>query len=477
MACAEVCTHVQNLVRSARFAEALAFFKEHKTECDTDAIRGAPYLLQAMLKALRKAGHSSAGIPFIDLYVSPLSQSTNEHVLNAAAWVCYDVLKEAADNASDSFGDVDSGYEDDEGQNQWAKLDGALQHGQTLVKLLAPMNNDYARTAAINCFRQIARIVRRKKGDWGSVVDMARRFDPDKLSKDCFTSRQDGKERELASPRENWYAITTRALLETGDYDRCMEVAARAEEEFEKLHFGNHIWIPRCRALALARQGRYSEGAEMLERLCRRKAEYFMLSDLASVYHAAGEHKKALCAACASMITPPHDLGKKGQVLKLLADILEACGQRCLAAKHVALCSIDRIKRGWRVKDTLAQRVCLLCEREPSLDEHKALLSDLQLFWQEKAGEGAYRLNKGVCGEHKGQTGTVMTGTVSRVLNHNHKGVDGFITPDNGVGHYFRMQSQEELVAHLREGVRVEFQSLPPMQGKKHPVGRVMRCL
>ena len=76
----------------------------------------------------------------------------------------------------------------------------------------------------------------------------------DSLDTECRTIEveQKGKKKpmELASSKEDWYAVKTKALFETKNYQECFELSKKALESFEKFHYSNEVWFARRIALS-----------------------------------------------------------------------------------------------------------------------------------------------------------------------------------------------------------------------------------
>ncbi len=58
-------------------------------------------------------------------------------------------------------------------------------------------------------------------------------------------------------------------------------------------------------------------------------------------------------------------------------------------------------------------------------------------------------------------------GKVSKILHKNEMGVDGFIEYDSGKSIYFKVSQNEKIIDTLALGIDVEFQIVPPDDGKK----------
>ncbi|MDR0994811.1 MAG: hypothetical protein LBL81_00810 [Tannerella sp.] len=73
-----------------------------------------------------------------------------------------------------------------------------------------------------------------------------------------FTDRN-GKERELASKREQYYMIRSRALLEAGRWDECLQLCEEALEAVKPLHYDNEVWFRWRIGLCYEGKGLYGE--------------------------------------------------------------------------------------------------------------------------------------------------------------------------------------------------------------------------
>jgi hypothetical protein len=58
-------------------------------------------------------------------------------------------------------------------------------------------------------------------------------------------------------------------------------------------------------------------------------------------------------------------------------------------------------------------------------------------------------------------------GKISKILNNDERGIDGFISYDANKSIYFRLSSESEINNLLKVGIELEFKIIPAKDGKK----------
>ena len=129
------------------------------------------------------------------------------------------------------------------------------------------------------------------------VAEWIEKLDPDKLScKENVFTDQTGKERRLASPYEDYYAILSSLRIKEERFNECIELCDFALENIERFHYDNNIWFKRRKALSLIKIDREEEGFELLISLSkdRKGDKWFLYHEIAEVYFENEDFSHAL---------------------------------------------------------------------------------------------------------------------------------------------------------------------------------------
>ncbi len=143
------------------------------------------------------------------------------------------------------------------------------------------------------------------------------------------------KEMELASAQEEWYALKTKALFETGQYETCSAMSKEALGYFEKFHYSYDVWFARRIARCKKQTGKTTEALQELLALLKKKKDWFIQSEIAGIYFELNEPENALKFAIEA-IQNFGDLEYKVGLIILIADILCQKGENQWAFKHIS---------------------------------------------------------------------------------------------------------------------------------------------
>lgn len=266
------------------------------------------------------------------------------------------------------------------------------------------------------------------------------------------------KPMEFASDKENWFAFKTKALFETQQYQACFELSKQALETLEKFHYSNEVWFARRIALSKKQLGNPADALNELLHVLKRKREWFIQSEIADIYKEQGDYDQAFKYAIEA-IQNFGDLEYKVGLLVLIAEILEKKQEKELSFKHYTLSKLLRQQEEWKIPPALdlALQNAAFTQLQP--EQLPALKKELKNYWQSLGPQQAPRF---------GNNNPLQTGKIDKILHNDEKGADGFIKYTNGHSVYFRVNSDDALIATLRVGLEVTFKVLPPKEnGKK----------
>lgn len=270
-------------------------------------------------------------------------------------------------------------------------------------------------------------------------IEWLRRLDPNRLSAvaESYVDSE-GKRREQASDLENWYSHMSKALLDAGAFEACIELCEEALHRISELHYDNDVWFKSRVAKAKHGLGRPDEALADYKEIVLRKPEWHIHKEIALLAYQLGHHEEALRhGAEAALGHGP--LPFKWELFLLMAVILRKTGKDDLARQHAHLAARIRHEEGWRIKGRANE---LFGEFEVSPEEGpepKELARSLRRQWKQWTVEMLPR--------HEGVIDWV----------HNEKPF-GFIKADGLADSvYFQVRSFEGEEALCTGGTRVRF--------------------
>jgi tetratricopeptide (TPR) repeat protein len=184
-----------------------------------------------------------------------------------------------------------------------------------------------------------------KKANYQSdkILEWTGKLNPDLLDSTPFSlTDKEGKPREIASKKEQYYMLRTRALLEAGRFDDCIGVCDKALAAFDKLHCDNDVWFRWRIGLSYEGLGEFRKSLDLQLELLKRKREWFIQKEIAEQYYRLGDYEKSFGYALDSALNLG-DTDKKLNTFIVLADTLDKLGKTEEAQLHRQL--IAKIKR------------------------------------------------------------------------------------------------------------------------------------
>lgn len=442
---------IHDFVLQKNFNEALAFFKHNKTSVNQKEIKDNEYLIADMLTSLRGIKAFEAAYQFLHIYNITIEASTPLRILNSYGWLLYAALK-------DSYTDMD--------KSQLSKL----AHERRLLELMQILHvkvQQEAHGATIKhtvnligyLFILISQHVKAEnKPNYSFLKELYECINPENLSDSSFkihiTNSTHKHEKELASPREEWYAQYSKTLFELSSYEACIAVCTEALNKVKNMHYHNNIWFFRRIAQCYYRQKIYDKAIETYEMITSEKHDWFLFHELAECYFNKGNNHKALEMAkkAASSAGP---INFKVELIALLGDILYCSEEYDLALKHYLLVRAIREAENWKENTVLTQKIEKLNAGKWKTDFKKETLkNELTFYWN------GNKINKPLNRD-------IKKGTIVKLLAAKEHGTDGFINIDDGVTIYFFLPHHHPGYQQLNIGQKVTFQTTDTPKGIK----------
>jgi tetratricopeptide (TPR) repeat protein len=159
------------------------------------------------------------------------------------------------------------------------------------------------------------------------IVEWTDKLNPQTLDDKVFVYvDKEGKERETASKKEQYYMLRSRVLLEKGSFDECIRICEEGLNTFEKLHYDNHVWFRWRIALCYEGLGEYEKSLNLQLELLQTKKEWFIQKEIAEQYYRVGDYAKSLQYALDSALNSG-DTNKKINTFIVLAKALNQTGK------------------------------------------------------------------------------------------------------------------------------------------------------
>lgn len=258
------------------------------------------------------------------------------------------------------------------------------------------------------------------------ILDWTSRLNSNLLDKSCFSFiDKENKTRETASKYEQYYMFRTRALLEKGRWEECIQQAEEALQTIDKLHYDNDIWFRWRIALAYEGMGEWEKSLNLQLKLLDRKKEWFIQKEIAEQYYRMGDYEKALKYALDSVLNSG-EADKKINAYIVLANTLEKTGDAENAKLQRAL--IDKINRKGDFNDDILH---------------------LSKLWNELKFRGQKR----------------CSGIIHSLLPN---GKAGFVKGNDGRSYYFQVRSFKEVANKATVGMPVTYYLEEGFDAKKN---------
>lgn len=246
-----------------------------------------------------------------------------------------------------------------------------------------------------------------------------------------------GRERKLASKREQYFLWLTKALLHLKRFVACIAAADRGLSCVAQ--FSNHtdLWLKRNKALAMSGSGQTEAALQLLQPLFSVKREWFIAGEVAAMLHQTGNSSEALVWFLKA-VNMPGDTSLRVPVFKGMGAALLAQGATALALQHYELVSLIRAENNWR-RDEEVENLLAEHQYEVGRDGSSVvLLPVLRKSWESLAADAQPRLR----------------GKVASMLPH---GKAGFILADDGQSYYFELRSIRGNSDAIAKGCRMSF--------------------
>lgn len=453
-------THeIHKLVSEKHYAEALTYFKANKTNETKTELQNHPQLASDMLSALRGTQNYDAAFEFLKIYGIQIDTTTPQRLLTSYGWLLYACLKTLNNAATDN---KPLKTPADFIRKEIVRLLKEIQQRETNIGNNNQVEN-YFHSLKEFLFKIIVQHDKQAaKPHYEELLSVCEAIDPMHLSTENFTvnieQRGKTKAMELASTREEWYSVYSKALFETGKYDTCKVICQTALEQTEKLHYDNKIWFERRIAQCEIKSGNIEKAINLYNEIVQNKKDWFLLKELSECYFALENLQKALHYACkaASTFGP---INYKVELIELLGDILRKTENNTYALNHYQLVKIIREAEKWKVDNELQKKIESLNSYQPINETltKEQLKAKLTTFWNQ-AKHNAEPTNS----RNESEKGKII-----KLLPEKPFGKEGFIKTDKGETIYFSVSKDDKYFKQYEVNKKVLFEIKATNKGKK----------
>lgn len=223
-----------------------------------------------------------------------------------------------------------------------------------------------------------------KKVNWQEIEKWLLKMQPDLLDDQAFKMKDSsGKEREIASAMEQWYAMMLRVKAGTNNAKALLDLLSEARKRKLKWHYNNDIWFSRKEAFAYQQLGNVEKAEQILRRLVSRKKDWFLTFDLAKIVSNEKEKFKLLCIAALAKGKPE----MKIKLYESLYDILKKdTSNKRISGLHLCLIVAIREENNWEVNHDLLDKIKASGIEIDKEGSSSALLKKLFYFWKKHSG-------------------------------------------------------------------------------------------
>ena len=317
-----------------------------------------------------------------------------------------------------------------------------LKAGEAIIKLSkqkpTEQQSDFPCVYSLSIFKILNYLNEKTIYNPKPIIYWTEKLNPDFLETVPFKfTDNEGKERELASKKEDWYSLRSKALYEDGDFADCISLSETALKSLTKFHYDNDIWFKRNIALSKAELGDIETAIEELKFLLKRKNEWFIQKEIAELYKRQNKIDDAVKYAVDAALNYG-DPDKKMNLYKLLADLLKIQNKIQEAKAHIELIYKIRFENQWKIDLELLDLVNSYNIDKNNIHTAKELMRDLKKIWETlKFGDQE-----------------VLRGIIKTIIS---EGKAGFVETENKKSYFFSTKDFKGRRDLIKEGLRVSF--------------------
>ena len=327
------------------------------------------------------------------------------------------------------------------------------------IVLLSPPEKPFSPSVK-SIFKLVKFLAAGQQVDWIEIGNWLLKLDKQMLSTTTYLVDVPGRRSvELASELEEWYSWQSKWLLQTKQWQKCVDLCTEALTTLKKWHYSNDSWFARRKAACYTQLGQKTEALEILQKLVNRKRDWFILADLAAL---TTEVDKALALYAEAALAYGEPDKKIGLFLKMNA-LFATKNDMEMAQDHALLIRALRIHNKWPIPLEIDQLIKANGEMPDPAPTAVMLLKKLKPNWQKLISDGEVKTTA-VNAER-------LSGKIDYLIG---AGEAGFIKPEVGTSQiYFLFRNYKGNRADIKPGLQVTYEANKSFDNKKNRVSEI----
>lgn len=149
-----------------------------------------------------------------------------------------------------------------------------LDAGKLITQLVKQSN--HSRKDAMCLYTLAVLKIMKTIEDPEAVLEWSSKLNPELLNRDISGN--------YSSKKETWYKLTTKALLDTGQYDECISLSTEALLNLSEFTYDNDVWFKWRIAKSFNQLGEYDQSVDYLNDIKQFKNDWFIDNLMAENY-------------------------------------------------------------------------------------------------------------------------------------------------------------------------------------------------
>ena len=189
----------------------------------------------------------------------------------------------------------------------------------------------------------------KKNGDWDLVSYWLSKLDPELLN----DKKGGSGEVMYPSKKEEYYNYMSKALLECGEFNECIQVSKKALETFSEFALNGDVWHKFRIAKSLKELGKYDEALTYLEEVIIAQEHWFVYREFAENYFNMEDYDSALKYAGKGVLAEG-SVNSKVNLFYLIYDLLKDSNP-AFALKHAELFLALKLETEGEIPDNIVE--------------------------------------------------------------------------------------------------------------------------
>lgn len=189
--------------------------------------------------------------------------------------------------------------------------------------------------------------------NWEDVIFWLSKLNQHELPNDGFEFEDNGKIREMASPKEFYFQYFTKALEKKERFEECILFCQEALKNIEKFHYRNKLWFKArlyyCKCMISVD---IQSDIDEYKKIAYRENYWYMYHKLAQICLRNNNIKDSLLYACKAIIAK-FEYEKMVNLFFDIAQLWEAYNENDKASLYYAASAFYRERQGWHLPEEL----------------------------------------------------------------------------------------------------------------------------